>query len=75
MVGEKDVLILVENTCIKNRPSKFQMLANETWVVFHKKLNMSRHGVVVSFQTKYLNIFYDGYALRITILWRTQVEK
>ncbi len=36
IVGENDVLILVENTCIKNRPSKFQMLANKTWVVFHK---------------------------------------
>jgi hypothetical protein len=35
MVGENDVLILVENTCIKNRPSNFQM-ANKTWVVFHK---------------------------------------
>jgi len=36
MVGENDVLILVENRCIKNRPSNFQMLANKTWVVFHK---------------------------------------
>ncbi len=36
MVGKNDELILVENTCIKNRPSNFQMLANETWVVFHK---------------------------------------
>jgi len=26
---------------------------------------MSRHGVVFSFQTKYLNIFDDGYALRL----------
>jgi hypothetical protein len=30
MVGKNDELILVENTCIKNRPSNFQMLANET---------------------------------------------
>lgn len=39
MVGENDVLILVKITCIKNRHSKFQMLANKieyvkTWCCF-----------------------------------------